>query len=713
MSGSTTAPARDGIAEAAVRPVRELLANRVDPRIRHRETGDGRAFVSQIRARWCAVISSGGLAAAIAIPAVHPQALLSGRLLGQRQAGGTEVIPFSGVLGVLSAAGPDAEARAFRTWETEPAGWFRFSTDAGSHTLVFAGPHHFLRPIVLNQVVLERGERMDSLRPTARFDFAVFDESGWDPAPASSYYQPFVARGTSLTHVGFRLAHDGVDGAGAGAQDLVVSIHRRAEGPPPTWPAVGPVATVLGVDCGGAKNPMWYAGWDSGQVPLNPGEVYAVRLAAAAAGGRFQTFWRTNDSAAAGLYRETPEGTGWVARDLWLAVGTDGDGVLVPYNKKVQRTFTEFAGFDARWSQTYVARGRSVAAVILYAAVGGAQPPLNRQRVLVRLRRGGPDGPVSGMAKIGIGSGNYTGDASWGAFGVAFAPGEAPVTPGETYAVEFTSLEGPATLEGYINIKQAVSDGRAGFNPYRKAPPDDHAAGTAFKGGITPMPFDLDLQILEYEFAGSETGPVLAEPNLLRNGEFTEFSPMPAAELELPGPLPGQAGYGPTGRAVGGAAAGWRFLPANAASRLAIFREPDGMADRFFARLASPGGVPLDAVLVQRVGGLSRMETYCLRGMVRASWPVDFEHQGQVGLDPTGQDTNSAAASIRWLTLPPRHGEFLAFKSAPTRPVADTISVWLRAKSSWQGDPYAPFHVDFGDLRLQRLRTEPPAPGGE
>ena len=121
-----------------------------------------------------------------------------------------------------------------------------------------------------------------------------------------------------------------------------------------------------------------------------------------------------------------------------------------------------------RWAQTYVAQGRGLAGAVLYAAVSGAQPPLARQRTTVRVRHGGPDGPRVGIEKIAIGNGNYTGDASWGVFAVAFAPGEVPLTPGDTYAIEFESIENQETLGGFVNIKKQVSDGRAAFNPYRK-----------------------------------------------------------------------------------------------------------------------------------------------------------------------------------------------------------------------------------------------------
>ena len=70
--------------------------------------------------------------------------------------------------------------------------------------------------------------------------------------------------------------------------------------------------------------------------------------------------------------------------------------------------------------------------------------------------------------------------------------------PGETYAIEFESIENYDSLHGFVNIKGQVSDDKPGFNPYRKVPPDDYAGGTAYRKCTQKQPFDLDMQIVEY-----------------------------------------------------------------------------------------------------------------------------------------------------------------------------------------------------------------------
>ena len=635
------------------------------------------------------------------------QALIAGRLLGERSPGSKEVIPFSAILAFDSLVGAGREPCSFRTWETEPTGWFRFNTDAGNHTLVFTGPNHFLRPIVLNNIFMRAGEKLENLRPIPQLEFANFYEREWDTKPARAYYQTFVARGKSLTHAGFRLATDGVDGFGPLSQNLVVSIHRQGPGTPDTWPQVGPAALVPDVDCGGAKNYIWCAGWNSGEVPLLPGVTYAVQLRAQREGGAFQAFWRQDPDHAADCYRLGPDGQGmFVGRKIWLGLGSDGDGLLIPYNKRVHKQYGQFAGFASRWSQTYIAQGRSLASVVLYAAVGGAQPPLSRQRVLIQVRRGSPVGPVCGAEKIAIGNGNYTGDASWGAFGAAFAPGEVPLTPGETYAVEFESLENFETLHGFVNIKGMVSDDRPGFNPYRKFAPDDYPLGKAFKGGSGEMPFALDMQVIEYESAATNWAFACAGTNLLANGGMEQIAQDSSAELEPKAPTRGVSGYQPSRRAVGRQPAAWNTFSIDPNTRFAVLT--DAEPTNHFARIFSAPGQTADGGLVQAVTVLNARETYRLTGRMRASWAVDFDHQCLFGLDPTGQTSDPKAASILWSTAPAWHGAWIDFTSDPVRPLANAVSVWLRARSSLKSEAYAPFKADFDDLALRQVQTTPP-----
>jgi hypothetical protein len=645
------------------------------------------------------------------IASVHTapaQSLLSGRLTGERWPGAKDQFIYSAILGFATPVGAGHETKGFRTWETEPVGWFRFSVEAGNHTMSFTGPNHFMRPIVRNNICVQPGEKLEQLRFAPVLELTNFFEGAWDPKPATDYFQTFVARGRGVTGVGFRLATDGVDGFGPGSQNLIVSVHRRGPGTPDTWPQVGSPVLVPDVDCGGPKNYIWYAGWNSGEVPLVPGETYAVHLRAEKTNNTFQAFWRPDEDRATDCYRVGPGNTGFQGRKIWLGVATDGDGLVIPYNKRVHKQFGTFAGFASKWSQTYVAAGRGLASVVLYAAVGGAQPPLSRQRLAVRVREGGPAGMACGIEKVAIGNGNYTGDASWGAFGVAFAPGEVSLTPGQTYALEFESLENSETLHGYVNIKNMASDDRPGFNPYRKAAADDYPQGSAYKQGAEQMQFDLDLQVIEYEFTATNWALATEGPNLLANGGMEQFEATPAGGPNLVAPGRGQSGYRQVRSSPAAGPAAWKPFVLDPKTRHALMSDADGPTNHFACVFAN-GGETADGGFVQRVEGLSRMESYRLSGRVRCSWPLDFEHQCSVGMDPTGQEADPTAPSITWTRLSGRHGVFLEVSAEPVRPVTNSLSVWLRGRSTWKGDAFAPFKADFDDLTLRRVRTSPPS----
>ncbi len=616
------------------------------------------------------------------------QVVLTGRVLHPRHAGSEDLVPLSTILCFANLSGSQAEPGSFRTWETEPVGWFRISGGAGNYTLVFANPAHFMRPLMVTNVVLRPGEQWKrNVMPS--LECYGLDDRQWDKNPASDYWQLFTARGSSVTQVGFKLVHDGIDGMGPGKQNLVVSIHRRGPGAPQRWKQIGPAMPVLDVDSGGARNYLWSAGWNSGEVPLKPGETYAVHLRAEKPGGQFQAFWRATQSDSESCYRQGNLGTqGFQRRQLWLAVATDGDGLLIPYNKRVHKQFGRLTDCLAKWSQTYVARGRGLAAVVLYAAVSGAQPPLGRQRVVVRVRKGGPGGPIIGIEKIAIGNGNYTGDASWGTFGAVFAPGEVPLEPGAVYAIEFESIENYETLHGFVNIKGEVSNDKAGFNPYRKHQPDGYAPGTAFRLGKDPMDFDLDMQVIEYEWASDNWPEALHAENLLTNGDMQAGS----RNEERSGP----ARIDSWGQ--------FAIDPGTAFGHVADGAEPSNRVARVLGGSAT--GKTADGGYVQRVHRLGTAETYRLSGRVRASWPVDDRHQMYVGFDPTGQVGNPKAGSITWTVLPARHGVFVPFLSRPIRPASGSISVWLRGRTTFTQQ--WPYKADFDDFALRRVRTDVP-----
>jgi hypothetical protein len=390
-----------------------------------------------------------------------------------------------------------AKGNAFRSWEMEPRGWWKLDGPAGEWNVIFTGPGHFVRPCVLT-AKLDDGVKNTSLKTSPHFDYACFAESAWDTKPARVYWQPFMARSASVTHVGFKLATDGVDGPGPRAQTLVVSIHRCTEAAPEKWPQVGPAVSVPDVDCGGAKSYHFSAGWHSGEVMLNPGKRYAVKVSAEKPDGVFQAFWeKTGDDAS--CLRTAADGSNAAGgHRLWMTVSGDGDGLLIPCNKRVHREFGGFAGYTTSWTQSWKAQGTALCGVMLYTATSGTQPRMEQQRIAVRIHRGSPDGLVISPEKIAAATANYTGDASWGVLGVVFAKNEVKLTPGEVYAAEFTTLETPESIGDFVNFKGQVNDRKPGFNPYFRHAADPYPDGEAWKNGREKAVRDLDMQVVEY-----------------------------------------------------------------------------------------------------------------------------------------------------------------------------------------------------------------------
>jgi hypothetical protein len=604
-----------------------------------------------------------------------------------RPGDGPDILPLSNIRCFANLDGSGSEALGSRTWELAPSGWYRMSGIEGRYTMLFTGPANLIRPVVVTNVFTKSGETIDR-KIVPPFDYGVFFDGAYDEKAATDYYQTFIAKGTSVTDVGFRFVHDGVDGIGPGTQTLIVSIHKQGAGTPDKWEQVGPAMPILNMDSGGPKNYDWSAGWNSGEVPLTPGQKYAVHVRAEKAGGVFQAFWRPTDNKEIDCYRLGTKGaTGWVGRNLYMSVGTDCDGLVIPYNKRIQKDCVDFSGFARKWSQTYVAQGRSLAGAIMYIATSGIQPGISRQRVVVRVHEGGPDGKVVGIEKIGIGSGIFTGDAAWGTFGVVYSPGEVPLEPGKTYAIEMESIENYESLHGYKNIKGMLSDDKPGFNPYKKVAPDTYGKGTAYKNGKDDVGFDLDMQIIEYGNEAKDWDRAVDAANLLVNGD------MEAGELDEKSPDKGQA-------------QAWKSFGADAGTAHQYLADPPENKSRILRVTAGAGAKSVDGGYVQKITGLKRLDTYRLAGKVRSSWPADVERNCQVGYDLTGQDTDPKAATIVWESLPAVHSIWVDYKAGPIRPARDTISVWLRgwAKSA----SGTPFKADFDEFSLHRVRTDVP-----
>lgn len=641
------------------------------------------------------------------------QVVLQGAVSAPVSPGSDQLVPFTNIISVANLPGTMNQALICRTkwdvmpWEKEPQGWYWVSGSAGAYTLAFANPGHYMRPVILNNIYTQQDETIERTI-TPRFDYALFDESSKDGSPATEYYQTFIARngeGTSVTQIGFKPIWEPKGGPEDSDKDFLVSVHRKGSGTPDTWKQVGPTGTVLfaglnniPVNGIGARNFPYSVGWNSGEVPLSPGETYAVRIRGRSPSTTFQVYWGSDGDKKTECYRIGTDGKGAVAQDIWMAVSTDGDGLLIPYNKRVcKEPFGQKSHFAPKWTQTYVAQGRGLASVMLYASCTTEQIPIGRQRVMVTVREGGPDGKVVGTPKIGKGHGDWTGDASWGIFAVAFAPGEVPLEPGRTYAIEFETFENYNTLHGFINIKNVPSGDTGGFSPCPKRSPDTYEQGKAYMNGVEQKGMDLDIQVVEYEYGVDNWAAAVEPDNLLVNGDMQNGS------LNLDNPAQGRV-------------EGWKTYAIDSGTTHFYLKEEEHPDNRMLQVIGgSYNNKTVDGGWVQSVSGLSRIETYRTSGQVRSSYAVDNKHQCYIGIDPTGQDSDAKAATIDWQVLPALNGVFVDYVSDPVRPDSDSVSVWLRARTtSTDGSPITvkldPFlyKTDFDNMALRQVRTSPP-----
>ncbi len=603
-----------------------------------------------------------------AAASLSAQVAISGRVWGPIVPGSDQLYPYMTVLTFATPYGSEGESMAARTWETYPSGWHILSGNAGAYTFGVVGPGHFMRPLIITNQFMAHGDTFDR-HVAPNVWYGVMKEQAWDPEPTEGYLQTFVARGSSVTNVGFKLAHDGVDGGGPLEQEFLVSIHKVSDAEPTAWKQIGPAVPVLNVNAGGVLNIRYAACWNSGEVPTDYGQLYAVYIRPAEGGG-FQGYWHDDVYVGGACYRIVDGKATSTDKDLWCFVSGDGDGLYIPYNKRVQQEFAGLTKWGPKWVQTYKAMGQGLASVTLYAAVSTEQRPLRLQRVWIRVRKGGPEGPVIGTSKIAVGCNTATAES--GNIGAVFAPGEVNLEPDATYAIEF----------------EAFGTHR-GFNPWMKQPRDPYASGTAWFEGTRKMDYNLDMIVVEYTHRAAEdwTTKVL-EQSLLHNGDMQEGN-LDSEDRDA------------------GTPDDWeRFVidPDTTHWYVTDTSRPDNRLASIVG--GSLNGKTVDGGYVQRVDDLKRTETYRLSGRVRSTWPVDEKHQVMVGLDPTGQTEDPEAATIRYTILPKAHGIFETYVSDPRRPVEDAISVWLRARTT--STHHQPFAVDFDDFAMKQVETGVP-----
>jgi hypothetical protein len=537
-------------------------------------------------------------------------------------------------------------------------GYTPFDVVPDAYAVLLHQPEWFVRPAVVPDINVKPGLNADrNVIPALDYSCVSGTKLGpWEkpglPKPwatAKVFHQTFLAKGTSITHAHFKLA-------GANAKSARVSIHEVREGVPPAqWKQIGPerIREKLG-----SLNDNW-VGWRSGDLPTVPGRRYALRVEGLGRPGENDISMVVHRDAVGPGY---DQGTGYadgVAQeyDIYATISSDSDGTVIPY-MRIRDIKPGQLGGGGTWSQTWVAKGKALAATDFLVAWGGKEKGVKAE---IRVHESNPKGKQIGIAK-------RTEAAWWGPgygfLGAAWEPGEVELQPGKTYCLEFV------TVPPYKGYSAGV------VNHPDNAYPD----GIAFCDG-KPVP-DKDLEMTIVEYASPEKPRKLEPPyepkgrNLLVNGDFEGGVPSQSDAADPPGWKRWNTGptafwYGKYGRKGSNAS---RVIGGNI------------------------NGTKIDGGFVQRVGGLNPGKRYCLSGWTSSSAQTDKRYLSAVGYDPTGQVADPKAATIVWGLTGRLSSCYEQIVFHDIRPKGDAISIWTRGHNKDAGNLI--FTVDFDDFAL-------------
>jgi hypothetical protein len=164
-------------------------------------------------------------------------------------------------------------------------------------------------------------------------------------------------------------------------------------------------------------------------------------------------------------------------RDLGLVIMSDDDGIITDLYARASGPAITGA---TNVGQTFIARGVGLISAAVWVPDGAIT-------YVVRVLQNGPGGAQVGTTKRG----KPARPAADPEMIVAWAPGECPLTPGQTYFLEVTRDGGGVLGSVYANNS----------NPF--------AYGQAYRNGIAIVGTDLAGTLMEEQSAGSATRPVV------------------------------------------------------------------------------------------------------------------------------------------------------------------------------------------------------------
>lgn len=353
-----------------------------------------------------------------------------------------------------------------------PQGYYEFLAPSGNYSLILDQPVFWGRPKIVENVTIPlSGATNINVWQATDYSCGFSEIEGfpaWGTDPWTvwhhTWYQTFVATGTSINCISFKLA-------GTEATQIEVSIHRDVGGNVVGWPTIGPPRRIDGI---GPKKDNW-ARFRSGELPTIPGQRYALKLRGVQGGlsSSYAVFRRLEDGQGYAQGQAHDHAGNPMESDLYAFILSDNDHTVVPYCLRTPGGGT-LAGWSDRWSQEIEATANGLAGCVLnYAGVGdfGWNYPIQ-----FKVRTGGPNGTQIGPAKTSRGAFLA---ANAGFCGVSWNRGEVPLTIGEHYWIE-------ATLDG-------------GFNPAKFTMVENvYQPGDAYNQGVRQQGVDLLMQVVEY-----------------------------------------------------------------------------------------------------------------------------------------------------------------------------------------------------------------------
>ena len=369
----------------------------------------------------------------------------------------------------LSRDGHNAATQSFRVGlPPQPdQSFFTFNVAPGTYSLLLDEPVFWGRPTVVPNIVVGPGQtiQLDVSHP-ADYGCAFGSNSGeWGQNPftasAREWYQTFIATGTAITGVNFKLHQ-------SNATQMQVTLHADNGGPITAWPQVGVARTR---DLLPGPGDQWLR-YRSNEIPTAPGHRYAMKFTGGGAGDPTFSIFRRWDAGQgfAGGQAFTADGTPQNF-DLYGNVFCDKDGTVTSYCA-VMYDLAALTTGTSNCGQTVVAMGESLAAAnLLFAA-----SPTWDITATMRIRQGGPGGAIIGPAKTAKAASLA---ANSGFLAAVWNPGEVPLTPGQTY---------------YIEV-----DRPGGYNPAKFTHGgNSYLGGQAFIGGNPQSGVDFHMQVVEY-----------------------------------------------------------------------------------------------------------------------------------------------------------------------------------------------------------------------